>query len=113
MHVDETSLRVDKKNLWIHVYSTGGVTLKKPHRKRGKQAMKDNNILPLYRGTIIHDCWASYFSYEQCMHGLCGSHLLRELTFVVDAHRYRWAQRMKRLLQAACKRVSSCERENA
>jgi len=109
MHVDETSLRVDKKNLWIHVYSAGGITLKKLHRKRGKQAMKDNNILPLYRGTIIHDCWASYFSYEQCTHGLCGSHLLRELTFVVDAHRYRWAQRMKCLLQAACKRVSSCE----
>jgi len=109
MHVDETSLRVDKKNLWIHVYSAGGITLKKLHRKRGKEAIKDNNILPHYRGTIIHDCWASYFSYEQCTHGLCGSHLLRELTFVVDAHRYRWARRMKRLLQATCKRVSSCE----
>jgi hypothetical protein len=23
MHVDETSLRVDKKNHWIHVYSAG------------------------------------------------------------------------------------------
>jgi hypothetical protein len=109
MHVDETSLRVDKKNHWIHVYSAGGITLKKLHRKRGTKAMEENNIIPQYRGTIIHDCWASYFSYEQCDHGLCGSHLLRELTFVVDAHRYQWARRMKRLLQGACKRVSDCE----
>ena len=108
MHVDETSLRVDKKNHWIHVYSAGGITLKKLHRKRGKIAMEENNILPQYQGTIIHDCWASYFSYEQCDHGLCGSHLLRELTFVVDAHHYRWARRMKRLLQGACKRISDC-----
>ena len=106
MHVDETSLRVDKKNLWIHVYSAGDITLKKLHRKRGTKAMEENNIIPQYRGTIIHDCWASYFSYEQCDHGLCGSHLLRELTFVVDAHGYRWARRMKRLLHGAAKRVS-------
>ena len=109
MHVDETSLRVDKQNHWIHVYSAGGITLKKLHRKRGTKAMEENNIIPQYRGTIIHDCWASYFSYEQCDHGLCGSHLLRELTFVVDAHRYQWARRMKRLLQGACKHVSDCD----
>ena len=108
MHVDETSLRVEKTNYWIHVHSAGGITLKKLHRKRGKQAIEENNIIPQYRGNLIHDCWASYFSYGECGHGLCGSHLLRELTFVVDAHRYRWARRMKRLLQGACKRVSDC-----
>ena len=106
MHVDETSLRVEKKNYWIHVHSGGGITLKKLHRKRGKLAMEENNIIPQYKGKLIHDCWASYFSYADCGHGLCGSHLLRELTFVVESNRYRWASRMKRLLQGACKRVS-------
>lgn len=109
MHVDETSLRVDKKNHWIHVYSGGGLTLKILHEKRGGIAIEDNNIIPQYGGTLIHDCWASYFSYSQCGHGLCGSHLLRELTFVVDAHQYQWARRMKRLLQGANKRVSKRE----
>lgn len=108
MHVDETSLRVDKTNYWIHVHSAGGITLKKLHRKRGKKAMEENDIIPKFKGKLIHDCWASYFSYVNCGHGLCGSHLLRELTFVVDAHNYRWARRMKRLLQGACKRVSDC-----
>ncbi len=50
------------------------------------------NIIPRYGGVIIHDCWASYLSYDHCGHGLCGSHLLRELTFVVDSNGYRWAR---------------------
>lgn len=107
IHTDETSLRVEKKNYWIHVYAAGDITLKCLHRKRGKEAMNDIDIIPRYGGVIVHDCWASYLSYEHCSHGLCGSHLLRELTFVVDSNEYRWATNMKALLQGACKDVSS------
>lgn len=34
INVDETSLRVDKKNHWIHLYSSGDLTLKFLHRKQ-------------------------------------------------------------------------------
>jgi len=83
LHVDETSLRVDRKNHWIHVYSAGDITLKFLHRKRGKEAIESINLIPRYGGAIIHDCWSSYFAYSNCRHGLCGSHLLRELTFIL------------------------------
>ncbi len=106
LHVDETSLRVERKNHWIHVYSAGDITLKFLHRKRGKEAIESINLIPRYGGAIIHDCWSSYFAYQHCGHGLCGSHLLRELTFIVDAHGYRWAKNMKRLLQESCVTVS-------
>jgi transposase len=106
MNVDETSLRVDKKNNWIHVYSSGDITLKFLHDKRGKEAIEDIGIIPRYRGAIIHDCWASYLSYENCEHGLCGSHLLRELKFVIDSNGYSWAINMKKLLQETCAKVS-------
>jgi len=106
INVDETSLRVDQKNYWIHVYSAGDITLKFLHRKRGKEAIESINLIPRYGGTIIHDCWSSYFAYQHCGHGLCGSHLLRELTFIVDAHDYRWAKQMKRLLQETCINVT-------
>jgi transposase len=112
LHVDETSLRVDRKNHWIHVYSAGDVTLKFLHAKRGREAIEAINIIPRYGGTIIHDCWASYLAYAHCDHGLCGSHLLRELTFIVEANAYRWAANVKRLLQQTCflvsKRPSKC-----
>ncbi|RLE02070.1 MAG: IS66 family transposase [Bacteroidetes bacterium] len=102
MHVDETSLRVDRKNHWIHVYSAGDITLKFLHPKRGLEAIEEIGIIPRYGGVVIHDCWQSYLSYDHCGHGLCGSHLLRELTFIVDSNGYAWASKMKDLLQVNC-----------
>jgi transposase len=109
IHVDETSFRVEGKNHWIHVYSSGGTTLKLLHRKRGKEAIVGLDIIPKYGGVIIHDCWASYLAYDHCGHGLCGSHLLRELAFIVDSNGYRWARNIKRLLQETCRIVSKRE----
>ncbi|SCZ84674.1 IS66 family transposase [Nitrosomonas mobilis] len=106
INVDETSFRVDMKNYWIHVYSSNDLTLKFLHRNRGKTAVEVINIIPRYGGAIIHDCWPTYLSYPHCSHGLCGSHLLRELTFIVDTHDYAWACNMKRMLQETCKEVS-------
>lgn len=111
MHVDETSLRVDKKNHWIHVYSAGDITLKFLHRRRGGEAILKINIIPRYSGTIIHDFWASYLTHGQCTHGLCGSHLTRELTCVVEANGYSWASNMKSLLLETCKKVSKRKRK--
>ena len=106
IHTDETSLRVDKKNHWIHVYSAGDITLRLLHQKRGSEAVEAFGIIPAYGGVIVHECWASYLSYEHLEHGLCGSHLLRELQFTIDANSYRWAKNMRRLLRLACKMVS-------
>lgn len=109
VNVDETSLKVDKKNHWIHVYCAGDITLKFLHKGRGLKAIKDINIIPRYSGVIIHDCLAAYLSFEHCDNALCGSHLLRELTFVIDSNGYAWARNMKRLLQETCKAVSKSE----
>jgi transposase len=111
MHVDETSLRVDRRNHWIHVCASGDITLKFLHPKRGREAIDAIGIIPRYGGAVIHDCWASYLTYDQCDHGLCGSHLLRELTFIVDANGYAWATNMKRLLQQTCVIVAKRKRK--
>ena len=111
MHVDETSLRVDRRNHWIHVCSAGDLTLKFLHPKRGKAAIEAIGMIPRYGGVVIHDCWASYLSYDHCSHGLCGSHLLRELVFIVDANGYAWATNMKRLLQETCATVAKRKRK--
>ena len=79
------------------------------HAKRGCEAIEAIEaigIIPRYGGVAVHDCWASYLSYAHCDHALCGAHLLRELAFIVDAHGYAWAKRMKRLLLGACHQVS-------
>jgi transposase len=106
MHVDETSLRVDKKNCWIHVYSSDDITLKFLHQKRGKEAIEEIKIIPRYSGAIMHDCWASYLTYNHCDHGLCGSHIVRELTCIIESNGYKWAANMKTLLLETCKKIS-------
>ena len=106
MNVDETGLRVVQQNQWVHVYSAGDITLKFLHPKRGTKAIEDINIIPRYSGTLIHDCWSPYLTYKNCNHGLCGSHLLRELQFVIDSNQYAWSVNMRRLLLEACKGVS-------
>lgn len=73
--------------------------------------MNDISIIPQYGGTVVHDCWSSYLSYENCAHGLCGSHLLRELTFIHESNAYVWAINMKKLLQEACKMVSRSKKK--
>ena len=109
LHADETGFRVDSKTQWLHVLTNGSLTLKFLHRKRGKEAIEAVGIIPCYIGVLIHDCWASYLTYSQCKHQLCGSHLLRELTFVVDSNNYRWARAMKKLLRMACHKVNNSQ----
>jgi len=109
MHVDETSLRVERKNHWVHVCSAGDITLKFLHPKRGLEAIEEIGIIPRYGGVVIHDCWQSYLSYDHCGHGLCGSHLLRELTFIVDSNGYKWASKIKRMLQENCAIIAKRE----
>ena len=48
INCDETSHRAEKKNYWVHVYSSGVVTLKLLHPKRGTAAVEDIGIIPHY-----------------------------------------------------------------
>jgi len=109
LHADETGFRVDSKTQWLHVVTDGSLTLKRLHRKRGKEEIEEIGNIPHYTGVLIHDRWASYLAYDQCSHQPYGSHLLRELAFIVDSNGYRWARLMKKLLREACHTVNQSE----
>ncbi len=106
LHADETGLRVERKNHWLHILANGSLTVQFLHRKRGQEAIEAIGIIPRFRGTLVHDCWASYLGYKQCRHALCGAHSIRELTFLVESSNYRWARLMKALLQEACHKLN-------
>ena len=98
LNFDETGMRCEKKLCWVHVASSQLATLYTIHAKRGKEAMDEAGILPLFQGIGIHDHWFPYFTYEQITHGLCNAHHLRELTFIHEQEKEDWAKRMKDLL---------------
>jgi hypothetical protein len=107
IYCDETSVRVNKVNFWVHSYSSGEITLKFVHQHRGREGIEGIGIIPKYEGILVHDCWASYLSYDNVKHGLCGAHLLRELKFIEDSNSYVWATKMKEILKEAAQTVSS------
>ena len=100
LHSDESGLRVEGKLNWVHSASTSQDTHYHIDRKRGRQGMEAAGILKSFRGTLVHDCWSSYFSWEDCRHALCNAHLLRELRFFEEQGQS-WATKMSLLLKEA------------
>lgn len=97
LHHDETGVRVAGKTNWLHIACTKFLTHYAVHKKRGQEAMDDTGILPKFKGILIHDCWAPYFSYGDD-HGLCDAHILRELIGVHESVEHKWALQMVKLL---------------
>ncbi|MEA2014634.1 MAG: IS66 family transposase [Thermodesulfobacteriota bacterium] len=97
IHADESGARTAGKLHWLHTASTESLTFYGVHEKRGTQAMDHFNILPNFRGRLIHDFWKPYLTYD-CDHGLCNAHHLRELTFLFEQQNQAWAKTMFDLL---------------
>lgn len=91
-HFDETGTRVDKKLWWVHDASSCEYTYLDISPKRGFKGMEQCGVLTGFKGTAMHDCWASYWNYRDIRHAVCCAHLLRELTGIAENHpEQKWA----------------------
>jgi transposase len=97
VHFDESGMRVGGLK-WLHSASTALATFFAIHAKRGQEAMDEIGILPKRTGWCIHDYWKAYLKYQQAKHSLCGAHLSRELTYLVENYQQTWAEAMLKLL---------------
>jgi hypothetical protein len=43
------------------------------------------DVLPAFRGTVVHDALSVYDAYPDARHALCGAHLARELVAASEA----------------------------
>jgi transposase len=77
---DETGIRINGVNAWVHVARTDTLTHLASHTHRGQAAFNAIGILNQFKGTLVRDGWFSYKWYQQCKHSLCNAHLLRDLT---------------------------------
>lgn len=97
-HFDETGLRVAGKLHWLHTCCNGLFTYLFVHTHRGTEALKDAaSILPGFKNWAIHDCWGSYFKFQECLHAICGAHLIRELVALEEKGTL-WATWFRRYL---------------
>lgn len=95
---DETGMRVAGKLQWLHTACNALFCYLFVHPKRGKEALQDEkSVIKDFTGWAVHDCWASYFDFDNCLHALCNAHILRELTALIDQGS-QWAAQMHSLL---------------
>jgi transposase len=97
IHADETGTYINTNRWWLMVLSNMWYTYYHTEKKRGLEGINVRGILDNFKGHLIHDCWKAYFSLA-CAHGLCNSHLLRELLFIAEIFEESWATPMKQLL---------------
>jgi len=97
-HADETGVNINGKKFWFHLLSNPEVTLYQVDEIRGSEAMNRMGILPFYSGILCHDHWKAYYKYY-CIHSLCNAHHLRELEGAWERDAYKWAKKMKALLE--------------
>jgi transposase len=102
-HADETGVRIGGKLHWVHVNSTRWLTHLAWHPKRGRPALEEIGIWPRFQGRAMRDRWASYDSYTQCAHSICGAHLVRDCLYVAEQEQQEWAGEMADLLLGMAK----------
>jgi len=96
---DETGVRSEKKNYWVHVATTPNFTHFNFDRKRGFEGMSAGGILPEFKGTAVHDFFRPYLKFD-CGHSYCNAHLLRELIGSLESTKQVWTEMMLGVLIA-------------
>lgn len=86
IHVDETSSNINGARWWLHVAGTDKLTAYHLHPSRGRTAVTEFDVLPAFRGTVVHDALSVYDAYPSARHALCCAHLARELVAAAQAH---------------------------
>ena len=98
-HFDETGVRVNGKLYWVHNSSSADYTFQTINKKRGKEGIDANGVIPNSTGVAVHDCWGTYWKYTNVVHAVCCAHLLRELAGIQDNEPSRmWPEQFAGLL---------------
>ena len=103
---DETGMRLGGGLSWLHVAVTEMLTWMGIHKNRGGAAMQEFGVLGALKGTLVHDGFSAYRTYD-CKHALCNAHHLRELTYVEEQFAQPWAKAMIDFLLLANKEVKA------
>jgi transposase len=84
-HSDETGIRCAGKLHWLHTFCSGLFTFLFVHPNRGDEALSSvHSLVKDFKNWLIHDCWAAYFTFAGCKHGICNAHILRELQALIE-----------------------------
>ncbi len=111
LNADETPMKVNGKENYLHTISTNELTLITSHESRGIKALNANGVLPKFEGFLVSDFFKMYYSLK-AKNVACHSHLDRELNGVIQFEKKKWAKKIKRHFQKANKDFSRLRKKN-
>ena len=97
MRVDETGARISGRNMFFRNYSDEKRVLYTANPTKGKKAIEDDNILPQFSGSLIHDHNTVNYNYGTG-NGECNVHLIRYLRANSENTHHHWSDDMIDLL---------------
>ena len=97
LHVDETPIKINGEQYYIHNISNDKYTLQYVSKKRGEKAIKDFGLLKQFNGILVHDHFIMYYNYGS-ENAECNVHALRYLKGVTDFTEHKWAKKLSSLL---------------
>jgi transposase len=97
LHADESGVRMNWKNSWVHVNSNDKLTFLFPHKSRWRLAIEEMWILNNFKWNCVTDGLNTYIVYN-FIHYLCNVHHLRELKWVIENEKKKWAKQYLKFL---------------
>lgn len=97
LNVDETPIKIDAEQYYIHTVSNGYYTLQYKTKHRSKDDIDAFGFLSMYKGIIVHDHYTMYYNYGSD-NAECNVHILRYLNGVIEFTTHKWAKELKELL---------------
>jgi hypothetical protein len=83
LHKDETGVKINGKQQWIHTLATNDLAYYHCDENRGNEADKRMGVLAGYSDILVHDHLVGLYAWY-CIHAECNAHLLRYLIGVTE-----------------------------
>lgn len=90
LYTDATVVTVNGKQTYIRNQSTDNVVLYNCMSSKSIEAIKENTILGIYNGIVVHDHETAMYSFG-AGHGECNAHLLRYLKKNTEETNNKWS----------------------
>lgn len=97
LHVDESPIKINGEQYYIHNISDGKHTLQYVTKHRSQDDIDEFGFLKEYKGIIVHDHYKMYYNYG-ADNAECNVHVLRYLNAVTEFTNHTWAKELHNLL---------------
>lgn len=97
LHVDESPIKINGEQYYLHNISDGKHTLQYVTKHRSQEDIDEIGFLKGYKGIIVHDHYKMYYNYGTD-NAECNVNVLRYLNAVTEYTNHTWAKELHDLL---------------